>query len=133
MNRVVESESVESHVFSWSRSLFLTLLESESGFQKCWSLSRFFKTAGVGVGSRSWFFKTAGAGFISWSRNPKKSSNSTTLLVNTITKPFKKMLEKLLRFQKNATACETQKNFNYFITDKIVESYIVIREIRIKV
>ena len=34
-NRVVESESVESHVFSWSRSL-----ESES----------VFKTAGVGVG-----------------------------------------------------------------------------------
>ena len=29
---------------------FLKLLESESGFQKCWSWSRFFKTAGVGVG-----------------------------------------------------------------------------------
>ena len=40
-SRVVESESVESHVFSWSRS-------------------RFFKTAGVG--SRSRFFKTAGVG-----------------------------------------------------------------------
>ena len=41
---------------------FLKLLESESGFQKCWSRSRsrFFKTAGVGVGSR--FFKTAGVG-----------------------------------------------------------------------
>ena len=25
-------------------------LESESGFQNCWSRSRFFKTAGVGVG-----------------------------------------------------------------------------------
>ena len=30
--------------------VFLKLLESESGFQKCWSRSRFFKTAGVGVG-----------------------------------------------------------------------------------
>ena len=51
--RVVESESVESDVFSWSRSqelesFFFKLLESESGFQKCWSRSRFFKTAGVG-------------------------------------------------------------------------------------
>ena len=55
--RVVESESVESHVFSWSRSRFSKLLESESvfktagvgvGFQNCWSRSRFFKTAGVG-------------------------------------------------------------------------------------
>ena len=55
---------------------FLKLLESESGFQKCWSRSRFFKTAGVGVGSR--FFKTAGVGVRS--RNPKKSSDSTTLL-----------------------------------------------------
>ena len=63
---VVESESVESHVFSWSRSrFFFKLLESESGFQKCWS--RFFKTAGVGVRSR----------------NPKKSSDSTTLLVSS--------------------------------------------------
>ena len=39
-------------------------LESEKGvgvgFQNCWSRSRFFKTAGVGVGS--WFFKTAGVG-----------------------------------------------------------------------
>ena len=42
---------------------FLKLLES--GFQKCWSRSWFFKTAGVGVGSQSW--------------NPKKSSDSTTL------------------------------------------------------
>ena len=56
--RVVESESVESHVFSWSR---------------------FFKTAGVGVGfskvleSESVFQKC-------WSRNPKKSSDSTTLV-----------------------------------------------------
>ena len=48
--RVVEPESVESHVISWSRSHFFKLLESESGFQKCWSRSRFFKTAGVGVG-----------------------------------------------------------------------------------
>ena len=50
--------------------VFLKLLES--GFQKCWSWSRFFKTAGVGsrsrffktagVGSRSRFFKTAGVG-----------------------------------------------------------------------
>ena len=38
---------MESHVFSWSRSR-----ESES----------VFKTAGVGVGSRSRFFKTAGVG-----------------------------------------------------------------------
>ena len=49
LSRVVESESVESHVFSWSRSQFSKLLESES----------VFKTAGVGVGSRSRFFKTA--------------------------------------------------------------------------
>ena len=35
--RVVESESVESHVFSWSRSRFSKLLESESVFQNCWS------------------------------------------------------------------------------------------------
>ena len=41
--RVVESESVESHVFSWSRS-------------------RFFKTAGVGVRSRSRVFKNPGVG-----------------------------------------------------------------------
>ena len=51
----LESESVESHVFSWSReseSFFLNCWsrESESGFQKCWSRSRFFKTDGVGVG-----------------------------------------------------------------------------------
>ena len=57
-------ESVESHVFSWSLSRFLKLLESESGvgvwfskmlesesgFQKCWSRSLVFKNAGVGVG-----------------------------------------------------------------------------------
>ena len=76
--RVVESESVESHVFSWSRSRF---------FLNCWSRSRVFKNAGVGVGSR--FFKTAGVGvgnrFFNTagvgvrSRNPKKSSDSTTL------------------------------------------------------
>ena len=43
--RVVESESVESHVFSWSRFFktagvgvgFSKLLESESVFQNCWS------------------------------------------------------------------------------------------------
>ena len=63
--RVVESESVESHVFSWSRSRFSKLLESVFktagvGFQNCWS--RFFKTAGVEVGSRNRFFKTAGVG-----------------------------------------------------------------------
>ena len=46
-SRSLESESVESHVFSWSRSR-----ESES----------VFKTAGVGVGSRSRFFKTGGVG-----------------------------------------------------------------------
>ena len=38
--RVVESESVESHVFRWSRSRFSKLLDSES----------VFKTAGVGIG-----------------------------------------------------------------------------------
>ena len=48
--RVVESESVESHVFSWSRSrfsnllesesVFSKLLESESVFQNCWSRSQ---------------------------------------------------------------------------------------------
>ena len=44
--RVVES--VESHVFSWSRSrFFLNCWSRESGFQKFWSRSRFFKTAGV--------------------------------------------------------------------------------------
>ena len=48
--RVVESELVESNVFSWSRSRFPKLLESESVFKNCWSRSRFFKTAGVGVG-----------------------------------------------------------------------------------
>ena len=37
-------------------------LESESFFQNCWSRSRVFKNAGVGVGSRSRFFKTAGVG-----------------------------------------------------------------------
>ena len=29
---------------------FLKLLESESGFQNCWSRSRVFKNGGVGVG-----------------------------------------------------------------------------------
>ena len=78
---------MESHVFSWSRSresesflknCWSRSRESESGFQKCWSRSQFLKTAGVGVGSWSWFFKTAGVGVRS--RNPKKSSDSTTLL-----------------------------------------------------
>ena len=60
-SRVVES--VESHVFSWSwESFFFKLLESESGFQKC--RSRFFLNC--------------------WSRNPKKSSDSTTLDESTI-------------------------------------------------
>ena len=44
-SRSWESESGESHVFSWSRSR-----------------KSVFKTAGVGVGSRSRFFKTAGVG-----------------------------------------------------------------------
>ena len=39
--RVVESESVESHVFSWSRSRF---------FLNCWCRSLVFKNAGVEVG-----------------------------------------------------------------------------------
>ena len=67
-SRSQESESVESHVFSWSRSR-----ESESVFKTAGvgvgSRSRFFKTAGVGVGSRSRFFKTAGVGVGSRSRN----------------------------------------------------------------
>ena len=57
--RVVESESVESHVFSWSRS-------------------RFFKIAGVGVG----FLKLLESESVfqnCWSRNPKKYSDFTTL------------------------------------------------------
>ena len=54
---------------------FSKMLESESGFQKCWSRSRVFKNAGVGVGfskmlesgfqkcwSRSRVFKNAGVG-----------------------------------------------------------------------
>ena len=57
---------------------FSKMLESESGVG-VGSRSRFFKTAGVGVGSR--FFKTAGVGVRS--RNPKKSSDSTTLLIST--------------------------------------------------
>ena len=36
---------VKSHVFSWSRSGFSKLLESESVFLNCWS--RVFKTVGV--------------------------------------------------------------------------------------
>ena len=55
--RVVESESGVGGVACFQ-------LESESGvgvaFQNCWS--RFFKTGGVGVGSRSRFFKTAVVG-----------------------------------------------------------------------
>ena len=54
-SRSQESESVESHVFSWSRSRFLKTAGVGVG-------SRFFKTAGVGVGSRSRFFKTVGVG-----------------------------------------------------------------------
>ena len=87
--RVVESESGVGGVACFqlkSESFFFKLLESESGFQKCWS--RFFKT--VGVGSR--FFKTAGVGVRS--RNPNKSSYSTTLvegfyiLTTAITKKY---------------------------------------------
>ena len=67
-SRSLESESVESHVFSWSRSR-----ESESVLKSAGvgvgSRSRFFKTSGVGVGSRSRFFKTAGVGVRSRSRN----------------------------------------------------------------
>ena len=80
--------SVGVGVGSWSRFFF-----------NCWSRSRVFKNAGVGVGflklsesgfqnCRSRVFKTAGVGFSKllesgfqncWSRNPKKSSDSTTL------------------------------------------------------
>ena len=85
--------------------------QSESFFQKCWSRSQFFKNAEVRVGfskllesvfqnfwSRSPFFKTAGVGFSkllesesvfqncwSRSRNPKKSSDSTTLDYSNLT------------------------------------------------
>ena len=50
------------------------MLESESGFQNCWSRSR------ESVFQNCWsrFFKTAGVGVRS--RNPKKSSDSTTLV-----------------------------------------------------
>ena len=47
------------------------------------SRSRVFKNAGVGVGSRSRFFNTAGVGVRSRSRNPKKSSDSTTLITKS--------------------------------------------------
>ena len=68
-NRVVESES-ESGVGVGGVACFQ--LESESVFKTAGvgvgSRSRFFKTAGVGVGSRSRFFKTAGVGVGSRSR-----------------------------------------------------------------
>ena len=73
-------ESVESHVSSWSRSRFSKLLEWV--FQNCWSRSRVFKNAGVGfkkVRSQSRFFELEQ--FMGWSWNPKKSSDSTTLLI----------------------------------------------------
>ena len=57
---------------------FFKLLESESGFQKCWSLNRFFKPAGVGVGF-SKLLESESVFQNCWSRNPKKSSDSTTL------------------------------------------------------
>ena len=61
--RVVESES-ESGVGVGGVACFQ--LESESVFKTAGvgvrSRSRIFKTAGVGVGSRSRFFKTAGVG-----------------------------------------------------------------------
>ena len=110
LTRVVELESVESHVFSWSRSResvfktagvgsrfskllesesavgvgswFSKLLESESVFQNCWSRSRFFKTAGVGVGfSKLLESESVFQNCWSRSRNPKKSSHSTTLIL----------------------------------------------------
>ena len=48
----------------WSRSRWSRMFSAGVGvgFQNCWSRSRFFKTAGVGVGSWSQFFKTAGVG-----------------------------------------------------------------------
>ena len=52
LSRVVESES--------GVGVACFQLKTESVFKNCWSQSRFFKTAGVGVGSR--FFKTAGVG-----------------------------------------------------------------------
>ena len=81
----LESESGIGVVFS-------KLLELESGFQKCWSRSResesVLKKWGVGVWSRSRFFELKQ--FIGWSRsrNPKKSSDSTTLVLSTGKTPF---------------------------------------------
>ena len=43
---------------------FLKLLESESGFQKCWSRSRFFKTAGVGVSFSKLLESESGVGIL---------------------------------------------------------------------
>ena len=51
VTRVVESESVESHVFSWSRSRFSKLLESGVGV----GFSKLLESeSGAGVGIRSW-------------------------------------------------------------------------------
>ena len=55
------------------------LLESESFFQNCWSRESesVLKKWEVGVWSRSRFYELQQ--FMGWSRNPKKSSDSTTL------------------------------------------------------
>ena len=44
--------------------VFFKLLESESGFQKCWSLNRFFKPAGVGVGFSKLLESESGVGIL---------------------------------------------------------------------
>ena len=75
--RVVESELVESRVFSWSRSHFVKIAEVGVRFSKMLESEIGFKK----VGSR--FFELEQ--FMGWSRsrNPKKSSDSTTLLEKT--------------------------------------------------
>ena len=44
--------------------VFFKLLESESGFQKCWSRSRLFKTAGVGVSFSKLLESESGVGIL---------------------------------------------------------------------
>ena len=51
-------------------------------FLNCWSRSRVFKNAGVGVGSRSRFFKIAGVGVGSRSRFFKTAGVGVGILKN---------------------------------------------------
>ena len=67
---------MESHVFSWSRSRFFKIAGIGVGFSKMLEFE-----SGVGfkkVGSLSQFFELEL--FMGWSLNPKKSSDSTTLI-----------------------------------------------------